>query len=140
MSFFRTNRIKSYFCYTRYDKNNLTIKGGKLYYITNKNERSFIYLQGATMINLRLGIDIGSTTAKVVILDQYQNLLFSTYCRHNAETVKTLQNILAEARDTLGDVEVETLITGSAGLGVSERFHLSFIQEVIASAEVVKQR
>ena len=92
------------------------------------------------MTNLRLGIDIGSTTAKVVILDPYRELLFSAYRRHNAETVKTLQGMLAEARDTLGDVDVKILVTGSAGLGVSERFHLPFIQEVIASAEVVKQK
>ena len=91
------------------------------------------------MSNLRLGIDIGSTTAKVVVLNQNKELLFSSYRRHNAETVKTLQVTLAEAREAIGDVEVEALITGSAGLGVSERFHLPFIQEVIASAEVVKQ-
>jgi predicted CoA-substrate-specific enzyme activase len=91
------------------------------------------------MTNLRLGIDIGSTTAKVVILNQNKDILFSSYRRHNAETVKTLQAMLAEAKETLGDVEVEALITGSAGLGISERFHLPFIQEVIASAEVVKQ-
>ena len=102
------------------------------------NARSFI-IEEFVMANLRLGIDIGSTTAKVVILDQNRNLLFSSYRRHNAETVKTLQTTLAEARDKLGDVKVDVLITGSAGLGVSERFHLPFIQEVIASAEVVKQ-
>jgi len=103
------------------------------------NARSF-YFQGIAMTNFRLGIDIGSTTAKVVILAQDREILFSAYRRHNAETVKTLQGILAEARKTLGDMEVETLVTGSAGLGVGERFHLPFIQEVIASAEVVKQR
>jgi predicted CoA-substrate-specific enzyme activase len=92
------------------------------------------------MAEHRLGIDIGSTTAKVVILDQQGELRFSAYRRHNAETVRTLQTILAEAKEKIGDVPVEALITGSAGLGVSERFHLPFIQEVIASAEVVKQR
>lgn len=92
------------------------------------------------MSSLRLGIDVGSTTAKVVILNQNKDLLFSAYRRHNAETVKTLQATLAEAEDKLGDVSVDAQITGSAGLGVSERFHLPFIQEVVASAEVVKQR
>ena len=91
------------------------------------------------MSDLRFGIDIGSTTAKAAVLNRNKDLLFSAYCRHNAETVKTLQVILAEAREKLGDVEVDALITGSAGLGISERFHLPFIQEVIASAEVVKQ-
>ena len=66
-------------------------------------------------------------------------MLFSSYRRHNAETVQTLQEILAEAKEKLGDVEVDVLITGSAGMGVCERFSLPFIQEVIASAEVVRQ-
>jgi predicted CoA-substrate-specific enzyme activase len=91
------------------------------------------------MPNLRLGIDVGSTTAKAVILNKEKDYLFSSYCRHNAETVQTLQAILAEAKDDLGDIEVDVLVTGSAGMGVCERFNLPFIQEVIASAEVVKQ-
>jgi len=45
------------------------------------------------MSNLRLGIDIGSTTAKAVILNEKRDLLFSSYRRHNAETVQTLQEI-----------------------------------------------
>jgi predicted CoA-substrate-specific enzyme activase len=91
------------------------------------------------MPNFRLGIDIGSTTAKAVILNGSKAPLFSSYRRHNAETVQTLQETLAEAKKKLGDVQVEVLITGSAGMGVGERFELPFIQEVIASAEVVRQ-
>ena len=91
------------------------------------------------MSNLRLGVDIGSTTAKVVILNGDKELLFSSYRRHNAETVQTLQSILTEAKEQLGDVKVDVLVTGSAGMGVCERFSLPFIQEVIASAEVVRQ-
>jgi len=91
------------------------------------------------MSNLRLGIDIGSTTAKAVILNGDKDLLFSSYRRHNAETVQTLQAALAEAKEKLGDVEVDVFVTGSAGMGVCERFNLPFIQEVIASAEVVRQ-
>ncbi|MBM3179017.1 MAG: CoA activase [Chloroflexi bacterium] len=91
------------------------------------------------MSNLRLGIDIGSTTAKAVILNGGKDLLFSSYRRHNAETLQTVQAMLADAKEKLGDVEVDVLITGSAGMGVCERFSLPFIQEVIASAEVVRQ-
>ena len=92
------------------------------------------------MPNLRLGIDIGSTTAKVVILNENRDLLFSSYRRHNAETLQTLQAILAEAKEKLGDVEVDVLVTGSAGMGVCETVSACrFIQEVIASAEVVRQ-
>jgi predicted CoA-substrate-specific enzyme activase len=91
------------------------------------------------MCNYRLGIDIGSTTAKVVILDQNANFVFSDYLRHHAETLKTLQRMLGEAIESLGDIEVDLLVTGSAGLGISEKFDLPFIQEVVSSAEVVSQ-
>ena len=57
------------------------------------------------MSNYQLGIDIGSTTAKAAICKPRSNeILFSSYRRHNAETVKTLQVMLAEVRDQLGDV------------------------------------
>ena len=91
------------------------------------------------MNTLNMGIDIGSTTAKVAILDQNKQLLFSAYRRHNAETLSTLQNILQEALETHGDVSVNLLVTGSAGMGICEKFDLPFIQEVVASAEVVSQ-
>ena len=61
------------------------------------------------MSNLRLGIDIGSTTAKAVILNREKDLVFSSYRRHNAETLQTLQEILAEAKEKLGDVEMDVL-------------------------------
>jgi len=86
-----------------------------------------------------MGIDVGSTTAKAAILNQYAELVFSEYRRHNAETLVTLQSILQKALRSLGDVKVNLLVTGSAGLGISEKFNIPFIQEVVASAEVVSQ-
>ena len=91
------------------------------------------------MISLRLGIDIGSTTAKAALMDADNQPRFTAYRRHNAETLETLQSILAGAQEQLGDVEVGVLVTGSAGMGVCERFELPFVQEVIASAEAVRQ-
>lgn len=88
---------------------------------------------------LKMGIDIGSTTAKAVILNRQAEIIFSEYRRHKAETLVTLQAILQKALQSLGDIEVNLLVTGSAGLGVSEKFDLPFIQEVVASAEVVSQ-
>jgi predicted CoA-substrate-specific enzyme activase len=90
-------------------------------------------------LNYRLGIDIGSVTAKVVVLGPDDALLFSAYRRHRAEIVATLNAILQDAFETLGDLLISPMITGSAGMGVSERHGISFIQEVIASAEVVKR-
>jgi predicted CoA-substrate-specific enzyme activase len=86
-----------------------------------------------------IGIDIGSTTAKMVILNQSADIVFSVYRRHNAETLVTLQTTLQEALQSLGNIRADLLVTGSAGLGISEKFNLPFIQEVVASAEVVRR-
>lgn len=88
----------------------------------------------------RLGVDIGSTTAKIVILNSRGEVAFSAYRRHNAETLTTLRAILREALEKLGNAHVEFLVTGSAGLGIAETYSLPFIQEVVASAEVIHQR
>jgi len=87
----------------------------------------------------KMGIDIGSTTAKVVALETDGILRYSEYQRHKTETVDTLRAILQRALGELGDVSLEVLVTGSAGMGISEKYGLPFIQEVVASAEVVKQ-
>ncbi len=92
-----------------------------------------------TRVPLRMGIDIGSTTAKAAILGPNNDLRFSTYQRHKAKIDETLLNILEGARKVLGDIQVDILVTGSAGMGVTEQYELPFIQEVVASAEVVKQ-
>jgi predicted CoA-substrate-specific enzyme activase len=87
----------------------------------------------------RVGIDIGSVTAKVVVLDLQGQIIFSEYRRHKAEIRATLVAIFRNALECLGDVPASVLITGSAGMGVSERYGLPFIQEMIASAEAVKK-
>ena len=90
-------------------------------------------------LSYRMGIDIGSVTAKVVVLGARDEMIFSAYRRHRAETSVTLCSILQEASGSLGDVPISVMITGSAGMGVSERYGIPFIQEMIASAEVVKR-
>lgn len=87
----------------------------------------------------RLGLDIGSTTAKAVILDADNQIVFFDYVRHNADVLQTLQSLLQKAVQAIGDVSAGISLTGSAGMGVSERFELPFIQEVIACVEVVRQ-
>ncbi len=84
------------------------------------------------------GVDIGSTTAKVVICDADGEMLFSRYRRHQAKTVETVQEILQEALDELGNIPVELTVTGSAGMGLAETYNLPFIQEVVASARFIK--
>ena len=92
-----------------------------------------------TRVPLRMGIDIGSTTAKIAILGPNNDLRFSAYQRHKAKIVETLLKILEDACTVLGDIQVDLLVTGSAGMGVTEQYELPFIQEVVASAEVVKK-
>jgi predicted CoA-substrate-specific enzyme activase len=87
----------------------------------------------------RMGIDIGSVSAKVVVLDPQAEILFSDYRRHRAEAWATIYAILQEALQSVGDIPISLMITGSAGMGVSERYAIPFIQEVIASAEVIRQ-
>lgn len=86
----------------------------------------------------RLGIDIGSTTAKAVVRDNNERTLFSKYVRHNADITACLDGILQECEAVLGDCEAEAVITGSAGLGVSERIGLPFVQELIAVSNFVQ--
>ncbi len=85
-----------------------------------------------------VGLDIGSTTLKVSVLDRENKLIFSDYRRHNAEIVKTLSELLDTMYKEFGDVVLGFRVTGTAGMGISERFGIPFIQEVIAACETVK--
>ena len=90
--------------------------------------------------NLRLGIDIGSTTAKAVLTNESGKILYGNYIRHNAEVFSTLLEILQEIEASHGsESNVSVLFTGTAGMGVAERTGMPFVQEVSASAEVVKR-
>ncbi len=85
------------------------------------------------------GVDIGSTTAKVVIWGQGGNLVFARYRRHQARTEETVREMFKEAFRELGNVELDLAITGSAGMGAAETFEIPFVQEVVASAHLVKR-
>ncbi len=82
----------------------------------------------------RLGIDIGSTTVKVAILDEKENLLFSDYRRHFANIQETLADLLTEALEAHSDLRVSAVITGSGGLTLSRHMDVPFCQEVVAVA------
>jgi len=85
------------------------------------------------------GIDIGSTTAKVVMYDGDRNMIFSRYRRHSARAVETVHKIFEEALQEVGDVKLDLAVTGSAGMGAAETFGLPFVQEVVASANFIKK-
>jgi predicted CoA-substrate-specific enzyme activase len=86
----------------------------------------------------RIGIDVGSTTAKVVVLDDKHQTLYSAYKRHNARVYEVLQETIQEVQQALGNEECTVAITGSAGLGLAEKLKFPFVQEVVASAETVR--
>lgn len=86
-----------------------------------------------------LGIDIGSTTVKVAILDSERTLLFSDYQRHYANIRETLSNLLQEAYAKLGNLTLHPMITGSGGLTLANHLGVPFVQEVIAVATSLQE-
>ena len=86
----------------------------------------------------RLGIDIGSTTVKIAILDKKNEVLFSDYQRHFANIQETLARLLIAAKEKLGELDLIPMITGSGGLTLATHLHVSFVQEVVAVATALK--
>ena len=88
-------------------------------------------------MSLRIGIDIGSTTVKVVVLDEQNRLLFRSYERHYSKARERACETLRGISEMLEGKEVQLTITGSAGLGVAKACELDFVQEVYATAAAV---
>ena len=80
----------------------------------------------------KLGIDIGSTTVKIALLDEENNILFSDYERHFANIQETLAGLIRKAYEKTGDFDVCPMITGSGGLTLANHLEVPFVQEVIA--------
>ena len=88
-------------------------------------------------MSLRVGIDIGSTTVKVVVLNEQNKLLFRSYGRHFAKTRERALETLHSIQDMLAGQNIKVTITGSAGLGVANAAGIDFVQEVYATAAAV---
>ena len=88
-------------------------------------------------MSLRIGIDIGSTTVKVVVLDEQNKLLFRSYERHYSKTRERACETLRSIQDMLAGQNIKVTITGSAGLGVANAAGIDFVQEVYATAAAV---
>ena len=92
------------------------------------------------MKRINIGIDVGSTTAKVVAIDsETGELIFDIYQRHQAKVKECLSDIFAQLRRKVGDAPVSVCITGSVGMGFAERYGLPFVQEVVAATEYLKK-
>lgn len=88
----------------------------------------------------KIGIDVGSTTAKMVILDTNDTLVFSRYERHNTHPGSLLATFFEEAQRTLGDIEASAIVTGSIGMGFAEKLQVPFMQEVSAATQYTRYR
>ena len=91
----------------------------------------------STVAEYSLGIDIGSTTAKIV-LRKGEEVLFERYERHFSQVREKTAELLRLISGITGDSEIAAAISGSAGLGLAEAADIPFIQEVFATGEVVK--
>lgn len=85
-----------------------------------------------------LGIDIGSTTVKIAILDENKEMVFSDYERHFANIQETLASLLDKAYKSLGAIELAPMITGYGGLALSNHLKVPFVQEVVAVASALE--
>ena len=98
------------------------------------------------ILPIRIGIDIGSTTVKIAVLDDDDKLIYGDYQRHRADIRSTIIKVAADAFDKLesqfplGENQPLTVkVTGSGGLSVSQWLNVPFIQEVVAATTAVKK-
>ena len=86
-----------------------------------------------------LGIDIGSTTVKIAILNEANTLMFADYERHFANIKDTLHSLLVKACEKLGNITLHPMITGSGGLTLANHLEVPFVQEVIAVSSSLQE-
>ncbi|MBQ3274291.1 MAG: 2-hydroxyacyl-CoA dehydratase [Christensenellaceae bacterium] len=85
-----------------------------------------------------LGLDVGSTTVKLVITNENREILFSEYMRHYSDMRKTLNDLFEMAVKDHADVVVSTAVTGSGGMSVSRLLGIPFVQEVVCGTKAVE--
>jgi predicted CoA-substrate-specific enzyme activase len=85
-----------------------------------------------------LGIDVGSTTVKMVVLDSENEIIYNNYKRHFSNIRLTLLDLLNDCNEKLDNINVKAMITGSGGLSISKILEVSFIQEVVAVTKAIK--
>ena len=90
------------------------------------------------MVTYFSGIDVGSTTVKLVILDKDKKIIFGEYRRHCAHTQETLCQLLREAKEKLGECRLKLKITGSGSINLGKALEIGFVQEVASVATALK--
>ena len=84
-----------------------------------------------------VGIDVGSTTVKIVVLDK-DTVVFKKYTRHFSDVKKAVKEVLIEVYEKFGDIRISTVVTGSGGIDISKYLGLKFVQEVISSTKAIE--
>lgn len=87
---------------------------------------------------LNVGLDIGSTTVKMVILDKNNNIVYKNYLRHFSDIKNTVISLFEDARSIMQRNLLTVMVTGSGGFNFSKKLEVPFIQEVIACAHAIK--
>ena len=90
-------------------------------------------------MNLRLGIDVGSTTVKLVLLDEKNKIVYSKYERHMSSVFEKAGEMLKNLKAEMGNISVQSVITGSGGLSLADLIGIKFEQEVIACSKAVEE-
>ena len=88
---------------------------------------------------MRLGIDVGSTTVKLVLIDENDNILYQKYERHMSSVFSKVSQLLTEMMEETGDINVKTVITGSGGLALADTIEAKFEQEVVTCSLAVQK-
>ena len=86
----------------------------------------------------RVGIDIGSTTVKLVVLDENNVIIFGDYRRHHAHTQETLNSLLKFVLREMGNCMIQVKITGSGSINLGKALGIDFVQEVVAVATALR--
>ena len=90
-------------------------------------------------MSYKIGLDVGSTTIKVVVLDDKNKIIYKSYERHLSKVRELALAKIEELKEQLEGHLVKIAITGSAGLGMASEAHLDFVQEVFATAGAVRK-
>lgn len=86
----------------------------------------------------KVGLDVGSTTVKLAVLDKTNKLILSNYVRHKSKLREATKELINEVSHKLGDVDINLAVTGSGGLGISKWLGIEYVQEVIAGCEAIQ--
>lgn len=87
---------------------------------------------------LHMGLDIGSTTIKLILIDKNNKIVFKKYKRHYSDITKTIKELINKEFDEFEDFNITSMITGSGGLSIAEVLNLEFIQEVVACTKAIQ--